>query len=100
MDETHGLRCDVLQIAPNFAPNIRSGVITPYTGCLAAPGVSSPETLRPAGGDPVLVTGVRFGATTTGPRSPPRPSNYPAARPPPSLRRVGADVPVKAAVSW
>ena len=49
MDETHGLRCDVLQIAPNFAPNIRSGVITPYTGCLAAPGVSSPETLRPAG---------------------------------------------------
>lgn len=61
----HGLRCDVLPVAPNFAPNSMSGVATPYTGCLAAPDVSSPETLRPTGGDPVLVTGEDFGATAT-----------------------------------
>ncbi len=61
----HGLRCDVLPVAPDFAAGSMSGVTTPYAGCLAAPAVNSPATLRPIGGDPVLITGEDFGATAT-----------------------------------
>lgn len=56
-----GVRCDAEPVAAVYAAHPMTAVVTPYAGCVATPAVDSPEALKPAGGDPVTITGEGFG---------------------------------------
>ncbi len=58
-----GVRCDAEPSAAVYAVHPMTAVATPYTGCVRSPAVDSPESLNPAGGDPLTITGEGFGTS-------------------------------------